>query len=155
DLFNAEDPAEGLLPVSLKAPEKREQGQPLAPLTGIRGIHRVLAPLNDPTLGGLAQVKFNTYYHFGSQPGDKDTVLAWIDDSVPAIIEHSYGAGKVFLFNTSANEAWGNLSVAKIYVPLVDRLLNYLSGGGVQRRFVVGDLVALPLEDYRAGEKIT
>lgn len=153
-LFKPLQPAEGLLPVRLEAPVKREGGESLAALTGIRWSHRLLAPLHDPSLGELAQARFGAYYRFAGSPGDDDTVLAWYDDSVPAVIEHAAGAGKVLLFNTSADDAWGDLPRRKSYVPLVDRVLNYLSGGGVRRNFEVGDLVALPLADGQPGEKV-
>src|SRR5262249_46198276 len=126
----------------------------LAALTGIRWSHRLLAPLQDPLLGELTQSQFTSHYRFGAAPGDNDTVLAWLDDAVPAVIERSVGAGKVMLFNTTADDSWGDLPRRKSFVPLVDRLLNYLSGGGVRRSFEVGDPVALPLADWQAGEKV-
>jgi len=31
-------------------------------------------------------------------------VLAWFDDAAPAIMEHTFGAGRVITFNTTAND---------------------------------------------------
>lgn len=73
---------------------------------------------------------------------------------MPAVIERSVGAGKVLLFNTTADDSWSDLPRRKSYVPLVDRLLNYLSGGGVRRSFEVGDPVTLPLADWKAGDMV-
>jgi hypothetical protein len=154
-LYRELQPADGLVPVKLGAVVKRSvPAEPLAALTGIRWSHRLLAPLQDPMYGELAQAGFGSYYRFGTAPGDNDTVLAWLDDTVPAVIEHPVGAGKVLLFNTTANDDWGDLPRRKSYVPLVDRLLNYLSGGGIRRSFVVGDPVTLPLADWQNGETV-
>jgi hypothetical protein len=149
-------PADGLMPVPLNVVKARDhaQGEPMAALTNIRWSHPLLAPLNDPKLGDLGRSRFNSYYRFAAVPPENDVVLAWFDDQVPAVLEHGVGVGKVILFNTSANDQWGDLARRQSYVPLVDRLLAYLSGGGVRRNFEVGDVVTLPLDDLRSGEKI-
>src|SRR5207237_6285894 len=97
---------------------------------------------------------FRSYHRFQISPGANDTVLAWIDDEVPATVEHGVGAGKVVLFNASANDAWSDLPRLKSYLPLVDRLLAYLSAGGVRRTFTVGETITLPLPDWKAGETL-
>lgn len=153
-LYKPLQPSDGLLSTALKAIEP-SQKESTAPLTGVRWNHRLLAPLSDPKLGDLAQVRFRNYYRFASGPAETDTVLAWIDDEVPALVERSIGAGKVLLFNTTANEEWTDLSRRGSFVPLVDRLLTYLSGGGVRRSFESGETVTLPLADVQPGETVT
>jgi hypothetical protein len=148
--------SEGLLPASLKAvaePDPEHGG--LAPLTNVRWTHPLLTRLSDPVLGDLPQTHFRSFYQFASPLRPNDLVLASIADSVPAIVERSLGAGKVLLFNTTANDVWSDLPRRKSYVPLIDRLLSYLSGGGVRRTFEVGDPVALPLPLLQDGEKVT
>jgi len=151
-LYKPLRPADSLLPCPLKgrtAPAR----EPTTPLTNIRWQHRLLAAHHDPRLGDLAQARFHTYYRFASSPAETDTVLAWMEGHVPAIIEHPVGAGKVILFNTSANDDWGTLPRrGSGFVALVDQLLTDL--GGVRRSFQVGDAVALPLPDWQAGEQI-
>ena len=155
-LYRSLQPTEGLLPMSLK-----EVGEPLpphegpAPLSSVRWTHPLLAPLADPVLGDLATTRFRRFFRFGSKPAQGDAVLAWIDDAVPAVVERGVGAGKVILFNTTADDAWSDLPRRKSFVPLIDRLLAYLSGGGVRHSFEVGEPVVLPLPDATPGEAIT
>jgi hypothetical protein len=145
-------PADSLLPCPLKG-RTAPMREATTPLTNIRWQHRLLAAHQDPRLGDLAQARFHTYYRFASSPAESDTVLAWMEGDVPAVIEHPLGAGKVILFNTSANDDWGTLPRrGSGFVALVDQLLTDL--GGVRRGFQVGDAVALPLPDWQAGEQV-
>jgi hypothetical protein len=153
-LFKAQQPGEGLLSVALKAEEPAQHGS-TAPLSNIRWSHRLLAPLNDPVLGDLAGTRFRGYYRFAGSPPESDTVLAWIDDAVPAIVERGVGAGRVLLFNTTAGDDWSDLPRRKSFVPLVDRVLTYLSAGGARRDFPVGETVTLPLAEWKPGETLT
>jgi hypothetical protein len=143
----------GLLPATLKdvAQVSRDVGG-LAPLARVEWNHPLLTGLVDPLVGDLTQLQFNSYFALNSQPPEA-AVLAWIDESAPAIIAHSLGAGRCVIFNTTASDAWSNLPRLKSFVPLVDRLLDYTSGGSVRRTFRVGDAVALPLPQLKAGEE--
>ncbi len=155
-LFDPLHPARGLMPLALQeVTEPGPRKESPAPLTSIRWTHPLLAPLYDPVLGDLARWRFRTFYRFVSRPAATDTVLAWIDDEVPAVVERAAGAGKVILFNTTANDAWSDLPRRKSYVPLVDRLLAHLTAGGVRRSFEVGEAVRLPVSGARPGETVT
>lgn len=142
----------GLLPATLKdvAQVSRDVGG-LAPLARVQWNHPLLAGLFDPLVGDLTQLRFNSYFALKGQPPEAD-VLAWIDESAPAIMVRSLGAGRCVIFNTTANDAWSNLPRLKSFVPLVDRLLDYISGGSVRRTFRVGDAVALPLPQLETDE---
>lgn len=154
-LYRPLQPSEGLLPVPLK-----EMAEPLpprespAPLSSVRWTHPLLAPLYDPVLGDLASTRFRRFYRFGAAPAQTDAVLAWIDDEVPAVVEHGVGAGKVILFNTTANDDWSDLPRRNSFVPLIDRLLTYLTAGRVRRSFETGEAVSLPLTDVNPGETV-
>jgi hypothetical protein len=139
-LYRSQQPAEGLLPLSWKNGEGSR-----AVLTSVRWTHPLLASLQDPILSDFAQSGFRTYANLAGIPGKNDVVLARFDDDVPAILEHPLGAGRVLVFNTSANDDWTDLPKRKSFLPLLDRTLSYLSSGGVKRSFVVGDTVTLPL----------
>jgi hypothetical protein len=147
-------PSDGLLSTPLKAVVE-PQRHSLASMTNIRWQHPLLARLFDPILGDLSATRFRSFYQFGGPVPPSDTVLAWIDDNTPALVERSLGAGKVLLFNTGANDEWSDLPRRKSYVPLIDRVLTYLSGGGVRRSFEVGEPIVLPLREFNPGESIT
>jgi len=149
-------PSEGLLPVTLGTVEQPQAPRAaLAPISDIRWNHPLLSPLSDPVFSDLGKAAFRSYCRFRTSLPAGDTVLAWIDDEVPAIVEHNVGAGKVVLFNTSANDTWSDLPRLKSYLPLVDRLLAYLSAGGVRRTFTVGETITLPLADWKPGETVS
>src|SRR5262249_17660205 len=137
-LFQPLRPSQGLLPVPLKTvdtPDPRRESP--APIKNLRWTHPLLAPLYDPFLCDLPATRFLAFYRLGGGPAAADTVLAWIDDEVPAIVERSVGAGKVLFFNMTANDDWCDLSRRTSFVPLVSRLISYLSAGGVRHNFEV------------------
>ena len=151
-LYNPLSPSESLMPAALKSITPVSRG--LAPMTNIHWSHPMLAPLFDPILGDLAQTQFRTYYQLDSLAPSTET-LASIGESAPAIMEHPVGAGKVILFNTTANDAWSDLPRRKSFVPLIDHLIAQLSGGGVRRSYEVGDTVTLPLAGMKPGTAVT
>jgi hypothetical protein len=152
-LYKPLRPADSLLPCPLKG-RTAPQADTSTLLSNVRWSHRLLSPLHDPRLGDLGQARFHTYYRFATSPGETDTVLAWMEGDVPAIVEHPIGAGKVILLNTSANDDWGTLPRrGNGFVTLVDNLLTYLGGAG-RSSFEVGDAIALPLADWRPGETV-
>lgn len=149
-------PGSGLLPAPLgSVTDAGSQPGGPAPWTNVRWNHPLLSRLFDPVLGDLALARCRSYFRFASPLPESDLVLAWVDERTPALVERSLGAGKVILFNSTANDAWSDLPRRKSFVPLIDRLLSYLSGGGIRRSFEVGDVVVLTLPELQAGEKVT
>jgi hypothetical protein len=141
-LYNPARPTESLLPRPLQSTATGG----LAGLTRIAWTHPLLAPLFDPTFGDFARLRAKTFYRFGeAPPGDQSQVLAWFDDSAPAIIEHGFGAGRVLIFNTTANDEWSDLPRRNSFVPLLDQVLHRLTRGGLTRSFQAGEAVALAL----------
>jgi len=118
----------------------------LAGLTRIDWTHPLLSPLFDPTFGDFARVHARSFYLLGDAPkGDSSQVLAWFDDAAPALIEHSFGAGRVLIFNTSANDEWSDLPRRNSFVPLLDQALNRVARARLNGNFHSGEMVALAL----------
>lgn len=124
-------------------------------LTDIRWSHPLVAGLQDPALGDLPQASFRRFYEL-TPPAGSD-VVASVGGRAPAIVERALGAGRVVVFNTTANDAWGDLPRRKSFVPLVDRLLARLTGGGTggRRSFDAGETVTLPLPGFPPGQPAT
>jgi hypothetical protein len=154
-LFKALKPAQGLLPVPLKTdPESLKSGNP-GQLTGIHWSHPLLSPLRDPLVGDLSLCRFRRFAPFAEPIREGDAVLARIDDDEPALVERTLGAGRVLIVNTSADDAWGDLPRRhNSFVPLLDRMLGYLSAGGVRKQFTAGGPVTLPLDEWQPGEEV-
>jgi hypothetical protein len=55
------------------------------------------------------------------------------------------GAGKVILLNTTANDSWSDLPRRKCFVPLVDRMVDYLTAGVRRGMYTAGDVAEVPL----------
>jgi hypothetical protein len=60
----------------------------------------------------------------------------------------------VLVFNTSPTDVWSDLPRRNCFVPLVDRLLSYLTGSS-RRSFMVGDPVTLPLTEWGENETVS
>lgn len=147
-------PADGLLPVAIQTKEpSRTEG--VGALSGLRWSHPLLAPLRDPVLSDLQQVRFRKYVAWAGALGPNDTILARIDDGEPALIERPFGAGRVLICNTSPDDAWADLPRRRCFVPLLDRMVAYLTGGGLRREFVAGESTTMPLPEGAADPTIS
>ncbi len=136
--------ANSLLPRPLQ--QLTQTNGTVANLTRIDWTHPLLAPLFDPTFGDFARVHAHSFFLFGDPPkGDTSQVLAWFDDAAPALIEHAYGAGRVLIVNSSANDEWSDLPRRNSFIPLLDQSLNRLALARLGGNFTSGELVALAL----------
>ncbi len=59
------------------------------------------------------------------EAGDPRVVLRYAD-ATPAVMERTWGMGKVILFSSTADTAWNDLPVRPAYVPLIHRALGSL-----------------------------
>src|SRR6185369_1552264 len=65
-----------------------------------------------------------------SQEAGEPQVVLRFGDGVPAVMERTWGLGRVVLFSSTANTAWNDLPVRPSFVPLIHRTL----GSIVQRQ---------------------
>lgn len=114
--------------------------------------HPLLEGLLDPLLGDLAQTQSQAYFRFNESVPPADDVLAAFDDGTPALIARRLGTGRVVWFNASGSDAWCDLPRRKSFVPLVDRLLRYLSASGWRRSFECGEPVTLQVVAGSTGD---
>jgi len=74
--------------------------------------------------GRLASARIFGYHR--STPHEKAAVLARFEDGSPALVEGSFGNGKVLLFTSTLDAGWNDLPLTPIYLPLVRQMVRYL-----------------------------
>ncbi len=121
----------------------------------VRGVGREDDPL------GLGRIPFRVFFKsmpydaeehgdgIATDPARPARVVARFDDSEesPAIVERSFGTGRVVLLASSVDKEWNLWADHPTFVPVVLELANYVAHrgrlGGEQR---VGGLIELPLD---------
>lgn len=90
--------------------------------------HAIVSIWNDPASGTLATANF--YRAFELKPGrggGRDSgppvVVLHYADGTPAVVEHTWGFGRVILFGSTASTKWNDLPVRPAFVPLILRTL--------------------------------
>jgi hypothetical protein len=106
--------------------------------------HSIVSIWNDPNSGTLSSIRFYRAYDLVPvsytkptgkagekipQAGPPQTVIKF-SHGTPAIIERTFGLGRVVMFASTADTAWNDLAVRPGFVPLVHRTL----GAIVQRQ---------------------
>ncbi len=74
--------------------------------------------------GRLASARVFNYWRATTK--EAATVLARFEDGSPALIEKSYGSGKVLLLTTTFDAGWNDLPLSPLYLPLVRQMARYL-----------------------------
>ncbi len=95
--------------------------------------HPIVEIWKDPAAGNLATAHFFGAYTLAAGknsdvPGDAGppAVVLSFEDGQPAVMERTWGYGRVVQFSSSANAAWNDLCVRPVYVPLMHRVLGSL-----------------------------
>jgi hypothetical protein len=105
--------------------------------------HPIVSLWNDPAAGNIASAKFFRVFDLQlptqnskPQPTTSPDLAADIsptrivvryNDNKPAIVEHSYGLGRVIMLGVGAGTAWSDLPVRpKVFIPLMHRMLGSL-----------------------------
>ena len=74
--------------------------------------------------GSLSNAHVSGYYHSVAQ--EKSSVLANFEDGSPALIESSFGCGKVLLFTSTFDIGWNDLPLTPFYLPLIRQMMRYI-----------------------------
>ncbi len=147
------------LPALLVSPQGSPDKKNPFYLSEIDYSNLLFRPFSLPGNGDLTIPKFYQCYSLketGKNPPAQ--VLARFTNGYPAIIARSYGAGKVLMVNTTADEDWTNLPLRAVFLPLVHQMVYYLSGRKeVSERYYVGDSVPFTstLSGYKGKLTIT
>jgi hypothetical protein len=93
--------------------------------------HPMVSIWQDPASGTLASAHFfkglalQPLRRLNAQAGEAATILSYADGA-PAIVERTWGSGRVIEFSSSANTAWNDLPAHPAFVPLMQRALGRL-----------------------------
>jgi hypothetical protein len=132
----------GLIPAAFGEP-RGDAGQPETHfnLQGPHYEHPIAELWNDPGAGTLTSARFYRAFPLqpapwsasenggqpaGNQPvpeaGEPQVVLRFADGT-PAVMERSWGRGKVILFSSTVSTKWNDMAVRPSFVPLIHRTL--------------------------------
>jgi hypothetical protein len=82
--------------------------------------------------------------------GDVRTLLSF-EGGAPALVERTFGSGRVLVWTSSMDLAWSNLPLQATFMPLIQRMVETLGAGGSSRvgrvDALLGTQVRVPLED--------
>jgi len=152
-MFQASNPAQGLLPAKLARIARPTQG-PYAPVANVDWASTLFAGLSDPMVGDAALANASHFMQFEGGPSATDRVLASTDDQSPLIVQRQLGLGRVLFFNVTANDAWWDMPRRTSFVPFMERMIDDLSSSVVPLQFESGRRVSLVLSDIATGDKV-
>ena len=114
----------GLLPVQLPEEAPAPPGdEPVFPRFGM-SRHPALAVLTDH--GGSADAAFRRFVPLTASEAGR--VVLELSDGTPAMVERTFGSGRVLLTNTTVSSKWTLLPATSEYAVMVQELLRYLVG---------------------------
>lgn len=123
----------GLLPAAFAEPHGEiappDKQQTFYHLQSANYAHRITEPWRDAKAGSLATAQF--YRAFTLLPAKKSdasgsTVVVNFAIGTPAIMEKTFGAGRVVQFASTASSRWNDLPVRPVFLPLMHRTLGHI-----------------------------
>jgi hypothetical protein len=87
------------------------------------------------------------------EPTEADSVLMWLADGTPLLLERAMGSGRVLLFTSSLGREWNDLPVQPAFVPLMAGMANHLLGGaGFTSEAGLGSTLAVRALGFAGGQ---
>ena len=135
--------AKELLPASIgqavKNSDELGTGKPIDPSIP---DHFVVRPLQSLPEDLLSETRFQK--SFQVEVADTSVpVLKLSGSDSPVLLEHTLGRGHVFMFTTSAEASWNNMSLTPVFPMLMQKIVTYLAGREFEQPRVVGDSISL------------
>ena len=127
----------GLLPAAFAEPHGElatpEKAQAFFHLQSANYAHRITEPWRDAKAGSLATPQFYRAFTLlppkkSDVPGDTGLPSVVLDfaSGTPAVMEKTFGAGRVVQFASTASARWNDLPVRPVFLPLIHRTLGHL-----------------------------
>ena len=112
-----------VLPALAEAPIDRTREA--ARLGAIEYGHEVFEPFRAPRSGDFAAV--HIYGYRAVAPGAGAQVLARFDGGAPALLERRVGTGRVLLWTSTLDLAWGDFPLKPVFLPFVHQAMRHLA----------------------------
>jgi len=98
---------------------------------------------------------FNRYYRLTPKEGEKSVrVIARFTNGAPALVERSFGLGKVVMVASTADLEWNDLPARPFFLPMLHQMVAYLaSGTDGTRNGLVGETLVKPIPLGEASRK--
>jgi Aerotolerance regulator N-terminal/von Willebrand factor type A domain len=149
--LHAERPS--LMPARLESSRSAAGAPPSLDAASID--HPALARFKNAGDIDLGTAEFERYFALALQDSDRSArVMCRFTNGLPAIVEKSYGLGKVVLVASSSGAEGNNLPYKPAYLPLLHQMVAYLAQGpDGAKNLTVGDRLVktLDLADGAAG----
>jgi hypothetical protein len=121
----------GMLPAAVGAVWGDVSGAKYRTLQAEKYTHPMVSIWQDPAAGTLSTARFykgvtlERLAKTGKDAGEAVTILKY-EGGAPAIMERTWGAGRVIEFSSTGNAAWNDLPAHPAFVPLMQRALGRL-----------------------------
>lgn len=114
-------------------------------LSGLHWEHPLLSPFMDPAYGDISLAGFRAYRNLPDpETPVRDSILATFPDNTPALLETRFGAGRVLLLNSTANDSWSDFPRRKGFLPFIDGVISHLAGFLDRNALRVGEPLRIP-----------
>jgi hypothetical protein len=143
----------GLLPAPLKRTEDLSaRGEPGVALAPPQDGTDLFEPFARSGRGAFASVRSRRVVLLDPYAESSDvTTLLRYESGVPALVERTVGQGRVLLWTSTIDYDWSTIPTQAVFMPLVQRLVDYLGGeastGGVRLEGIVGQPLSIELPD--------
>jgi hypothetical protein len=122
----------GGLPVAMRDSVGGPTGEPVD-RGGDRGAtlsitdynHPIFAPFATPRSGDFSSTRFFRYRRL--EVPLETPVLARLDDGSPALVDRSFGTGRVLLWASDLSNAWNDLAIQPVFLPFLHQATKYLA----------------------------
>jgi len=116
--------------------------------------HPIFMPFSNPNHGDFAKGRF--YRYFQSVPVEEASVIAAFDEGNPAVVEKTYGNGRVICFTSTIDREWNDLPIHAVYLPFLHETIKYLAlrQAGQIPDYRVGDGIEYSGNQSSAGKEV-
>ncbi|MCA9025761.1 MAG: BatA domain-containing protein [Planctomycetaceae bacterium] len=137
---------QGLMPVQLVrvVGESDDETEPFHFTEPVAG-----SPITQPFVGnlqsGLTTANIYRYVETRTPEDSGARVVLSYQDGAPAILEHTYGSGRVLLFTTSLDDQWGSWALWPSFLPMMHETVEYVASGPKAREAIVDQPLSIEL----------